>query len=126
MTKNDKKKPPARKKRPRKGKRRALVVRTATASEPPQPTTPSVDGSTATVHWLLRPETIRSLWFGGILMLVVLVAAEAWVHPHGYFRIDGTFSFNAWFGFAACVAMIVVAKALGAFLKRKDTYYDVD
>ena len=43
-------------------------------------------------------------------------------HPH--FGLDGTFGFGAWFGFAACVALIVFAKALGALLKRPDTYYD--
>jgi hypothetical protein len=43
---------------------------------------------------------------------------------HPYFGLDGTFGFGAWFGFASCVAMIVFAKALGALLKRPDTYYD--
>jgi hypothetical protein len=46
------------------------------------------------------------------------------VEPHPYFGLDGTFGFGAWFGFASCVALIAFAKALGALLKRPDTYYD--
>lgn len=76
------------------------------------------------LHWLVRPTTIRWLWIGGIALLAAFVAAGALVHGHAYFGIDGTFGFNAWFGFAACAAMVVVAKALGVALKRKETYYD--
>jgi hypothetical protein len=30
----------------------------------------------------------------------------------------------ALFGFAACAAMVLFAKLVGAFLKRRDDYYD--
>jgi len=40
------------------------------------------------------------------------------------FGIDGVFGFNAWYGFAACVALVAVAKTVGFVLKRRDTYYD--
>ena len=83
-------------------------------------------GSATTEHWLRRPETIRRLWIGGLFMLAGLVAVEAWVYTYGYFGIDGIFAFNAWFGFATCVAMIFISNGLGIFLKRGDTYYDVD
>ncbi|MCH7936202.1 MAG: hypothetical protein IH994_03800 [Proteobacteria bacterium] len=73
-----------------------------------------------------RPETIRRLWIGGLFALAGLVAVEAWVYNHGYFGIDGIFAFNAWFGFASCVAMIVISNGLGKLLKREDTYYDLD
>jgi len=75
-------------------------------------------------HWLVRPATIRLLWRWGIGILVVLVLGDFFVHPHEYFGIDGTFGFNSWYGFSTCVAMVLVAKGLGLFLKRKDTYYD--
>ena len=77
-------------------------------------------------HWLVRPETIRRLWIGGLFTLAGLVAVEVWVYTHGYFGIDGIFAFNAWFGFASCVAMIVISNGLGKLLKREDTYYDLD
>ena len=83
-------------------------------------------GSATTEHWLRRPETIRKLWIGGLLVLAGLVAVETWVYNYGYFGIDGLFAFNAWFGLASCVAMIVISNGLGIFLKREDTYYDLD
>jgi hypothetical protein len=46
------------------------------------------------------------------------------VHAHPSFQIDGTFGFYAWFGLVVCVGMVLFAKALGIFLKRKETYYD--
>jgi len=75
-------------------------------------------------HWLVRPKTIRGLWVGGIAMLIMLVLADFFIHPHPYFGIDGSFGFYSWYGLITCVAMVIFAKALGIFLKRKDTYYD--
>jgi hypothetical protein len=43
-------------------------------------------------------------------------------HPH--FGLDGTFAFGAWYGFLSCIALVVLARTLGAILKRPDTYYD--
>lgn len=77
-------------------------------------------------HWLVRPETIRLLWRVFALILAGTVLAGLFVHGHAYFWLDGTFGFNAWYGFTTCVAMIVVAKGLAVFLKRPDTYYDRD
>lgn len=75
-------------------------------------------------HWLTRPETIRKLWRISIAVLAATVAAELFIEHEAYFGIDGTFGFNAWYGFAACAAMIVAAKLIGLALKRPDTYYE--
>ena len=69
---------------------------------------------------------IRRLWIAYVAVLLATVGASLLVHGHGYFRIDGTFAFNAWYGFASCIGMILGAKALGRLLKRKDGYYDGD
>ena len=75
-------------------------------------------------HWLARPGTIRLLWIALISYLALLLAAGA-VFPHKpYFGLDGIFAFAAWYGFAACVALVVGSKAIAIFLKRPDTYYD--
>ncbi|MDH5798719.1 MAG: hypothetical protein OEZ19_09140 [Paracoccaceae bacterium] len=76
------------------------------------------------LHWLVRPATIRLLWGIGIAILALTVWAETFIEPHPYFKIDGIFGFNAWYGLGACIAMILFAKFLGVFLKRKDTYYN--
>lgn len=75
-------------------------------------------------HWLVRPRNIRLMWRGFLVILALTVLADLLVHHHPHFGIDGTFGFHAWFGFVACVLLIVVSKALGALLKRRDTYYD--
>jgi hypothetical protein len=75
-------------------------------------------------HWLVRPSTIRALWVAASVVLAGLVALDLVVEHHPHFGLDGTFGFGAWYGFAACVVLILVAKALGAVLKRPDTYYD--
>jgi drug/metabolite transporter (DMT)-like permease len=75
-------------------------------------------------HWLVRPSTIRGLWICGSLILAGLVALDLVIEHKPHFGIDGSIGFGAWFGFAACVAMVLFAKALGVLLKRPDTYYD--
>ncbi|MGH7254819.1 MAG: hypothetical protein ACREI3_03490 [Nitrospirales bacterium] len=75
-------------------------------------------------HWLTQPRAIRRLWIGFAGVLALTVLAEVPIEDHGYFGIDATFGFHAWYGFVICVAMIAFAKLLGMFLKRQDTYYD--
>ncbi|HWQ38727.1 MAG TPA: hypothetical protein VNM24_08990 [Burkholderiales bacterium] len=75
-------------------------------------------------HWLVRPATIRLLWALFVAALVAVVLVQLVVPVPGHFGIDGRFGFGAWFGFGSCATMILVAKLLGALLKRKDTYYD--
>ena len=70
-----------------------------------------------TTHWLVRPRTIRLLWGLFIAVLAATVVAGAFVGHAGH-------GFAAWFGFVACAALIVFAKALGVLLKRPGIYYD--
>jgi hypothetical protein len=41
----------------------------------------------------------------------------------GHFEIEQIFGFYAVYGFLACAALILIAKAIGVFLKRPDDYY---
>jgi hypothetical protein len=76
-----------------------------------------------TPHWLDEPRNVKRLWRAFLVVLVLTVGAELLVHLHPHFEIESVFAFSAWFGFGACAAMIVVAKALALMLKRPDTYY---
>jgi len=75
-------------------------------------------------HWLDQPRNVKRLWRGflGVLSLTVLAQLMVQLHPH--FAVESVFGFYAWFGFFACAAMIIVAKALALLLKRPDSYYD--
>ena len=75
-------------------------------------------------HWLARPSTIRLLWRVFAVVLVLLVALQAVIKIKGYFIVDGWFGFAAAFGFLSCLAMVLVAKALGVVLKRPESYYE--
>jgi hypothetical protein len=76
-------------------------------------------------HWLVRPATIRKLWWGSGIVLALTVLAQLVFPVKGYFGIDGWFGFGALFGFAACAAMVGISKALGWWLKRGEDYYEV-
>lgn len=76
--------------------------------------------------WLSRPASIRRLWLAFAAILIVSVLAQALVHMHAYFEVDGWFGFNAALGFLSCVGMVLFAKLLGLLLKRPDDYYDRD
>lgn len=75
-------------------------------------------------HWLVRSSTKRWLWRVFIAVLTLTVLAQLTFSVKGYFGADGWLGFGAVFGFVACLAMVLVAKALGAFLKRDEHYYD--
>ena len=77
-------------------------------------------------HWLVRPGTIRLLRVIVLFVLALTVLASVFTEVHARFRIDGSFAFNAWYGFLSCIGMVLVAKLLGRLLHRKDTYYDRD
>ncbi|MEE4281806.1 MAG: hypothetical protein V2I41_07675 [Pseudomonadales bacterium] len=75
-------------------------------------------------HWLVRPATIRKLWIVFSIVLALTVISQFFIKIKGYFGIDGWFGFGAVYGLLACVLMVVVAKVLGAVLKRREDYYD--
>lgn len=81
------------------------------------------------VHWLYRSDNLPRLWLIQLLILALAVVPEFFIHHHPHFEgqgftLDGSFGFYAWYGFLACAGMVALAKILGIFLKRKDSYYD--
>ncbi len=74
--------------------------------------------------WLVRPATIRKLWFGFSAVLALVVMAQTVIYVKGYFGVDGWFGFGAVYGFVSCLLMVLVAKLLGVALKRPQGYYD--
>jgi hypothetical protein len=82
---------------------------------------PGVAGSN---HWLTRPVTIRLLWRVATIVLALLVAIDLGTEKHPHFGIDGLPGFSAWFGFAACVVLVLASKVIGMVLKRPDSYYE--
>ena len=75
-------------------------------------------------HWLVKPATIRKLWWLLGIVLAITVIAQAVIHIHAYFDIDGRFGFYALFGFLSCALMVLFAKLLGLIVKRHEHYYE--
>ncbi len=64
------------------------------------------------------------MWRTFIAVLALTVLAELAVDAHPYFEAERVFGAYAIFGFLACAALILIAKALGLLLKRPDSHYD--
>ena len=75
-------------------------------------------------HWLVRPGTIRWLWIVSALVLAGLVGLDFVTHKHPHFDAEALPAFASWFGFGACVVLVLGSKLLGVLLKRPDDYYD--
>ena len=83
-------------------------------------------------HYRLEdPKFVRGLIYVGLFILGALLLAEGFYHHHGHFERDGIKidelpEFFPAFGFLACLVMVLVSKAIGMVLKRKDTFYDAE
>lgn len=64
------------------------------------------------------------MWKTFIAVLVLSVLAEVFIAKHPHFDAEWFFGSYALYGFLACAALILVAKAIGGVLKRPDDYYD--
>ena len=75
-------------------------------------------------YWLDSSKNVtllfRSVWAVGILLLL----ADFWVHRHEAFEFAQLFGFHGFYGFVACVGLVLTAKALRRVLMRPEDYYD--
>lgn len=67
---------------------------------------------------------MKTLWGIFIASLACSVLAELAIDAHPHFAVERLFGGYAIYGFVACAALILLAKALGLILKRPDRYYD--
>lgn len=75
-------------------------------------------------RWLDHPRNVtrlyRALWVVGFALLL----GELLVHRHEDVAFAARFGFYALYGFVACVALVLTAKALRRVLKRPEDYYE--
>jgi hypothetical protein len=59
------------------------------------------------------------------LSLVLIVGVEFFIpRGHSYLQWETLPGFYVIFGFAGCVLIILIAKTLGVFIRKKEDYYD--
>lgn len=77
-------------------------------------------------HWILKKENIKKLWVFSIVLLVSLVLVQLFFPIKGHFEVESWIGFGAWFGFIACILMILFSKVLGLVVKKSEDYYVQD
>jgi len=72
--------------------------------------------------------TKKNLFHAFYVCLFALALAELFVllflHPHSASWLEEIPGFNAIYGFLSCAILILVAKALGHWLKKEEDYYE--
>ena len=63
------------------------------------------------------------MWKTFTAVLALTVLAELFVEKHPHFDAERFFGIYALYGFLACAALILIAKAVGVILKRADSHY---
>jgi hypothetical protein len=75
-------------------------------------------------YWLDRPANVRKIYLGVWAVCALLLAVEPLVHKHAEVPVEEWFGFHGWFGFVACVGLVLAAKGLRWLIKRPENYYD--
>lgn len=75
-------------------------------------------------HPLYDSRNRRRLKQLGIMLALLTLAGELFVHLHGYFSFAEVFGFYALGGLIATIVLIVIALLLRAVLQRPEGYYD--
>ena len=75
-------------------------------------------------YWLDRPKNVRRIYLGLWLFGVAWVVPDLFLRRHEDVEFAAWLGFYALFGFVACVALVLTAKALRRILMRPDDYYD--
>jgi hypothetical protein len=84
-----------------------------------------MDGSQDPIRWLDKPQTTRRIFFGLIVVDVILVVVGELIHKHGHFDVEYSVpAFYAIFGFFAYCSIIAGAVMLRKAVKRREDYYD--
>lgn len=77
-------------------------------------------------RWLDRKENVDKVYWGVWVLCALLLAVEPLVHMHADFAFAEWFGFHGWYGFVACVALVLAAKGLRVLLKRPEDFYERD
>lgn len=74
--------------------------------------------------WIDEPKNVDRIvhWLYAVCALLVLV--DILVPKHGPFAIEHWFGFYAFYGFIACVGLVIAAKGLRVILMKPEDYYD--
>lgn len=75
-------------------------------------------------RWLDNSENVRKLYLTVWAIGIVLLLLDLVIHRHPETPFDGWLGFYCFFGFVACVSLVIVAKGLRRILMRPEDYYE--
>lgn len=76
--------------------------------------------------WADRPEIQQRIRYVLYTICAALVIIDLVVHRHAYLPVEEIPAFYAFYGFAALVGVVVMAKALRRVVGRREDYYQKD
>ena len=74
--------------------------------------------------WIDDPKNVDKIVYALYAVCALLVVIDFWVPKHGPFAIEHWFGFYAFYGFIACVGLVIAAKGLRVILMKPENYYD--
>jgi len=75
-------------------------------------------------YWLDDPGNVTGLYRGLWILGILLLLCDLFLHKHEDFDFAGWPFFYGFYGFLACVALVITAKGLRRLLMRGENYYD--
>jgi hypothetical protein len=75
-------------------------------------------------YWLDDPANVRRIIWGLVGVCVLVVAADLFYEKDAHYGFQHWLGFDAVFGFASCMFLVLAAKQLRRILKRGEDYYD--
>lgn len=75
-------------------------------------------------YWLDDLNNVTKLYRGLWVVCVLLILLDLVVHRHEDFAFATVFGYHGFYGFFACVALVLAAKQLRKAIMRDEDYYD--
>ena len=78
------------------------------------------------VHIFDKPQNVRRVLWALVAVCIVTIGADFVYHRHTVHPWEGVWGFYAFYGFVACVVLVLVAKEMRKLLMRAEDYYNRD
>ena len=103
----------------------APVPEAKTEEAPTAPAaTPEVPAAAERQHVFDNPRNVRRVIWALVAVCAVSFVLDFFVHRHVDHPWEALFGFYAFYGFGACVALVLLAKEMRKLVMRGEDYYD--
>ena len=102
---------------------KAESTEAAESAESTESTTASEESNEAP-NWLEKPGRVNQIYWSLWIVCGLLVVADLFYHKHTHFDMEKWFGLYGFYGFVACVSLVVAAKQMRKVLMREEDYYD--